>query len=358
MIRGWAWALAAVLAVWAGPAFASMPPLPLPAWVKVDLALDAAPELNGTATLHLTLTALLERIEGARWDLDLPDQIDVVNGQKNGAVDLDRGKPTRVDIPLRVRAPIEGANLAVEVRTRPPRGALAEEVARTWKDEREVGMRLISALPKEDVQRRILGLTVTPDEGYLAESKDPAYRRVVRTDRAVFALLDAMPGVDARALDVQLSVAAPRLERFSRISTGKPGDPLTRLTDDLKLTVAKLRFEKVVLELAAGQHANARLELSAKEVAKAGLPTALEQGRRMAMAVAAAMGGDLEVATRELDALGAVVTPGAARRYVELNRAEVHRLAGRSAEARAAYERALAVAPAFTLARRRLAELK
>lgn len=352
-------ALAVLLwAVTAHPAAATMPPLPLPAWVKVDLALERAPELNGTAPVKLTLTALLDRLEGARYEVDVPSEIDVVSGQKKGAVDLERGKPVVVELGLRPHAPVEGANVAVEVTTRPPRSALAEEVGRTWKDEREIGMKLIAALPKEDVQRRIVGLTVTPEEAFLAESRDPAYRRVVKTDKSVFLLLDALPNLDAKAVERQLREYVPRLERFRKISSGKEGDPITRLTTDLTLQVAKLRCEEVVLALAAGQAANARAALSAPEVAKAGMPPALEHGRRMAMIVASAMLGDLETASRELDALGAVVPPGPARRYVEYNRAEVHRLAGRIPEAKEAYGRALAVAPSLSLARRRLAELK
>lgn len=354
-----AWALAVLmLAVAARPLAASMPPLPLPAWIKVELALDRPPEIGGTATAKLTLTALLERLEGARWELDVPAGLDLVAGQKKGASDLEKGKPVTVEFGLRAHAPVEGANLAVEVITRPPRGALAAEVTATWKDEREVGMKLIAALPKEDTQRRILGLTVTPEEGYLAEARDPAYRRVVKTEKSVFMLLDALPGMDVKSVDAQLKVYQPRLERFRKISSGKEGDPLTRLTNDLTLQVAKLRCEEVVLALAGGQHANARAALSGPEVAKAGMPPSLEHGRRMAMLVASAMAGDLETAARELDALGAVVPPGPARRYVEFNRAEVHRLAGRTAEAREAYQRALFVAPSFSLARRRLGELK
>lgn len=357
-MRRTACALALGLVLAALPATASMPPIPLPAWVKVDLTLDRAPEIGSTATGRLTLTALLDRLEGVRWELDLPDQLDLSRGARKGTADLEKGKPAVVEVSLRARGPIEGANVAVEVTTRPPRAALADEVARTWKDQREVGMKLIAALPKEDVQRRIVGLTVTADEGLLAEARDPAYRRVVRVRGSVFALLDALPGVDAKGVERQLKAQLPRLERFRRISSGKPDDPLTRLVNDLTLENAKLRMQRVVLALAEGRHAGARAELSAADVARAGLPPSLEHGRRMAMAVAAAMTNDPEAASRELDALSAVVPPGQARRYIELNRAEVHRLASRLPEAREAYQRALAVAPAFTLVRKRLLELK
>ena len=119
MIPRWAAALWCALML-TPPASATMPPLPLPAWVKVELALDRAPEVNGVAQARLTLTALLDRLEGVRWELDVPGEVDVVSGQKHGTADLEKGKALSVQVGVRAHAPVEGANLAVLLAERGP----------------------------------------------------------------------------------------------------------------------------------------------------------------------------------------------------------------------------------------------
>jgi hypothetical protein len=342
------------------PLAASMPPLPLPAWIQVDLALDRPPELGGTATVRLQLAALLGKLPGTRWELILPDQLELVRGAHSGTADLEPGKPATIEAVVRAKAQLEGANLSVEVTSRPPRTALVDQVERTTRGEperREGGLKLVSALPAQDVQRRIVGLTVSAEEGLLAEAPDPAYRRLVRSGPAVFLLLDAVPGVDTAGAVAQLKALLPRLATFRRISTGKPDDPLARIVADLTLEAAKLRYQQALLALSSGSATAARLQLAGPEVAIPGLPPSLDSARRVALAAAAALSGERAAALRELDDLAPRLPRGPASRYLDLARAEVRRRAGRPADARAAYQRALAAAPSLTLARTRLRDL-
>src|SRR5205807_2603029 len=99
------------------PARAAMPPLPLPAWVQVDLALDHAPALGGTATVRLKLTALLARLEGVKWEVTLPPQLVVASGARAGTLALEVGKPFQTTLVVRAQEPCEGRAVAAEVKT-------------------------------------------------------------------------------------------------------------------------------------------------------------------------------------------------------------------------------------------------
>jgi hypothetical protein len=342
----------------ARPLSASLPPLPLPAWIRVDLRMDRAPELDGSATVKLTLTALLEKLPAVKYELDLPRTMEVAGGAKSGTVDLEPGKPAVLEIPLHARGPVDGGNVSVDVTTRPPRSALRAEVERSWNDQKDAGVKLIAALPPTDVQRRFVGLTVTPDESFLATASDPAYRHPIQVGDARFLLLDAIPGMDAKAVAGRLATQMPRLERFRKMSTGRQNDPLTRLVSDLTSEVAKLRYQQAVFALASGKPGEVPAILTSKELTSPELSPTFDHARKLALAVAAVASGDTAGALQQLDALDAAVPAGPPHRYVDLARGEIFKMTGKTSEARAAYRKAVEVAPSFTLAKRRLAELK
>ena len=341
----------------AGPALASLPPLPLPAWVLVELAMDRAPELDGTATLTIKLTAPLARLEGVKWELDLPREFDVATGPKSGVVTLEQGKVLEVRASLHARAAVEGATLGVEVTSRPPRAELAAEVERAFPAQKEYGMKLIAGLPKQVTERRFVNMTVTPDESWLADARDPVYRFRVKAGAAELVLLDALPGLDAKTVEKRLSELEPRLERLAKIATGKPADPLTPVVEKLRIDRTQLRYQRALLELAAGKPEPAAAELSAPDVAGVQVAPTLQAARRIAYAAALAATKDLPGALQRIDAVLTALPPGPGRRYAEYDRAEFLRASGKPDEAKAAYQRALEASPGFTLARRRLQDL-
>jgi hypothetical protein len=228
-----------------------------------------------------------------------------------------------------------------------------------YKDEparREAGLRLVSGLPSEDTQVRVVGVTVTPEEALFAEAPDPAFLRWVRpagTDGAL-ALLDSFPGMELEVTVQRAKETETRLSVFTRLVKGRTDDPVARLVQELSLDLAKLRYQEAVLRLTAGQAAPASAILDGDPLRRAKLPGTLEVGRQVASAVARFLLGDAARALDLLDQVGRRKDLAATARYVEFDRGEILRLVRRTDEARAAYRRAVELGTGFTLARRRL----
>ena len=351
----WRAGLALALALWcAGAACAGLPPLPLPAWVQVDLTMDRPPEIGRTAVVRLRVVSLLARLEGVRWEITLPREMAVEGGARSGVLTLEQGKPVEQTLEARANAPMEGASLFVEVKTRPPREELAAEVARRFPAEKDRGTRMVRELPREDIQRRFIGFTVGAEQSFFATAPGPAWRHVLRTaSGAELIVLDAAPGLDAKAVERSLAEVEGRLERFRKIATGKPEDPLGPVVESLEADRIRLRYQRGMVALEAGKSAEAKAAFGAEAGA---LPPALQIGRRAAVALA----GDLPGASSTLEAMCA--ESGPARKYLEYDRGELLRVAGKAAEAREAYRRAIEAGRvegvAMTIAAAKLETLK
>ncbi|MBI4863598.1 MAG: hypothetical protein HY815_25570 [Candidatus Riflebacteria bacterium] len=349
-------------AVLGAPATASMPPIPIPTWIQVELTARQPPEIGQRTSLQAQVMALLAPQPGARWEAVFPEGLEVLSGKTSGTLDLEPGHAVTLEFGVQARAPLSGANVVFRVTTRPPRDVLRKEAERLHTDEpvRDQAARLIEKLPEEDTQSRILGFTTTEEEATLAEAPDPAYRRYVadpgRTVR--LALLDAMPGMTLEAVRARIQVATPKLTAFQRMSKGDPKEPLAGMVADLALDLAKLRYQEALLVLSAGDAKTALAILKEGSMVASKLPAPLETGRLVAIGAASFLAVDRQTSLDVFARVLAMPGLGPTARYVEFDSGEVLRSTGDVAGAREAYRRALGLAPAFSLARRRLAECR
>jgi len=335
------------------------PQLSLPPWVAATLTLDHPPEAGHPAHARFSMRALLVPLPDARYEIELPHGARV-EGAAAGPTPLTTTQTTDVVVEFELGAPAAFAHVSAAVITHPPRGALAAEIDRLYANDHarhDSANRSLRELPREERLVRSIEFSSSADEASLASSPDPVYRHYLDRGGPQYVLLDALPGMDVKALEAKRADAKKRRDTLAPLLPGKGKNPLLRVVTDLDLELAKVAYQRAVIGLAEGQAHEARVALS-RDDEWAKLPATLALARSMALAVATALDGDAAGAAKLWDALAARIDARGALRYVEYNRGELARASGDTTRARYAYLRALELAPSFTRARNRLGSLR
>lgn len=363
-VRGGAGALAALLWLAAGPSGAVEPPLPLPDWLTVDLALRTLPEVDRPGLAVATVRCLLGPVQDLRYAFEIPAGVKG-DGPKEGTVRLGAGQSRRISLGLKASGSVVGGGLLVTVIGRVPRSALEEAVRARFAGDRaqvEAGLRLVGALADEATARSIAGFSVTEREAWRADEGPVAGRVLSPAGSPEVALLvvETQPGATAVALESRMRQLETTLRILARPGAGGREDVISDMRHDTGLDLIRSRIQLGIERAAAGRarEAVSLLEGVEGKVRKATASrelAGLAEVGRLALGVASALAGDT---VRANDAFDRLLSDPAARArvraYAAFDRAELSRLAGRPG--RTLYERALGLVPSFTLARRRARE--